>query len=172
LPIGKFSRPAVITDNQFKAWISEIEEFPCELKELVSGLSDEEIGWRYRPGGWTIKQVVHHCADSHMNSFIRFKLTLTEELPTVRPYLEDKWAELPDTLEVDITESLKIIEGLHSRWVIMLKSLSSAELEREFIHPDSQASITLAENIGLYAWHSNHHLAHIRQAIDNTGRFN
>jgi DinB family protein len=164
-PLGKFKKPETIQENEIFEWVCQVELFPTRLTKLVSGLTIEELDWQYRPDGWTIKQLIHHCADSHMNSFIRFKLTLTEDQPIIKPYFEEKWAELPDSLEVDISASLKIIEGLHLRWVILLKSLASTEWARELIHPEHGVKFSIGENIALYAWHSNHHLAHIKQAI-------
>jgi DinB family protein len=164
-PLGKFEKPKTIQDNKILEWIGQIELFPTRLADLVNGLSIEELDWQYRPDGWTIKHLVHHCADSHMNSFVRFKLTLTEDQPIIKPYFEDKWAELPDSLEVDVSASLKIIEGLHLRWAILMKSLTPIEWTRELIHPEHGTRFSIGENIALYAWHSNHHLAHIKQAI-------
>lgn len=171
-PIGRYKKPENITGNDIEKWITEIELFPKRVSDTVKGLSEDELNWRYRPGGWTIKQVVHHCADSHINSFIRFKLALTEDTPTIKPYFEDRWAELADTTKVDITESIKILEGLHRRWVVLLKSLNSEDLGKEFVHPDYGRKISLAENIALYAWHANHHLGHIKLAITNIGKLN
>ncbi len=171
-PIGEFEKPEVIPSAQIKDWITEIELYPSRVSELIKDFTEVELNWQYRPNGWTIQQVVHHCADSHMNSFIRFKLSLTEDTPTIKPYFEDKWAELPDTTETHISESIKILEGLHSRWTKLLKSLNSTDLKKEFIHPEHGRRFSVEENIGIYAWHSNHHLAHIKQALKNNGKFN
>ena len=170
-PLGRFVKPETFTESQTNNWIFEIELFPTRVVEVVKNLSDYKLDWRYRPDGWTIKQVVHHCADSHMNSFARFKMSLTEDTPTIKPYFEDKWALLADTMEADIKESIKILEGLHSRWTKLLRSLNEAQLKREFIHPELGKNISLNENTALYAWHCNHHLAHIKQAILNEGNF-
>jgi hypothetical protein len=169
-PIGEFTAPEPITQEQIDDWIDEIASFPARLKELTHNLSDVELSWRYRPDGWNIKQVIHHCADSHMNSFIRFKLSLTEDTPIIKPYFEDKWAGMPDTTDANVSASIKLIEGLHARWVILLKSLKADELKKEFIHPEHGKRFSVAENIGVYAWHSNHHLAHIRLALDVEGQ--
>ncbi len=171
-PIGKFKKPDSISTKEIEQWISEIEFFPSRLQELIGGLNDASLEWKYRPNGWSVKQVVHHCADSHMNSFIRFKLCLTEDTPTIKPYFEDRWAELPDTVEMDISESIKILEGLHKRWTKLLKSLHPIDLEKAFIHPEHGIRFSLVENIALYAWHSKHHLAHIEQAISGNGKYN
>jgi len=170
-PIGKFKILAPISDKQVENWITEIELFPTRLEEKIKDLSETSLKWKYRPDGWTIKQVIHHCADSHMNSFIRFKLCLTEDTPTIKPYFEDRWSELPDVLETNISESIKILEGLHSRWTHLLKSLTSSDLKKEFIHPEHGTKFSIDKNIGLYAWHSNHHLSHIDQAIKGKGKY-
>ncbi|HEY6144352.1 MAG TPA: putative metal-dependent hydrolase, partial [Flavobacterium sp.] len=128
-PIGHFQKPDSISENDLKTWIATIENFPSKIKKLTSTLSVEELNWLYRPGGWCIKQVVHHCADSHMNSFIRFKLALTEDVPTIKPYEEQLWAELTDGNSNDILPSFQIIEGVHTRWTLLLKSFGSTELK-------------------------------------------
>ena len=170
-PTGKFLRPDPISKNDLETWIATIENFPSNLKILTSTLSVEELNWIYRPKGWNIKQVVHHCADSHINSFIRFKLALTEDVPTIKPYEEALWAELADGNSNDILPSLQIIEGVHTRWVLLLKSLGSTELKRQFFHPENLKIASLEETIGVYAWHCNHHLAHIKQALLHKGQF-
>ena len=166
-PIGKFKSPEIIDSEHIKAWISEIDSFTSRIKGLTEKLSEEDLKLKYRPEGWTIHQIVHHCADSHMNSFIRFKLSMTEDTPTIKPYYEGKWADMPDYSLAPIKESIKIIEGLHVRWVILLKSLNLKDLKKEFIHPEHGIRFTLGENIGIYAWHSNHHLAHVKLALKN-----
>ena len=170
-PIGKFHRPDTITENDLVTWITTIENFPLKIKTLTETLSVEELNWIYRPKGWCIKQVVHHCADSHMNSFIRFKLALTEDVPTIKPYEEQLWAELADGNSNDISPSIQIIEGLHARWVLLLKSFGSTALKRQFFHPANLKISTLEETIGVYAWHCNHQLAHIEQALLHKGHF-
>ncbi|TYP97079.1 DinB family protein [Sphingobacterium allocomposti] len=163
-PIGKFQKPEIITTQTIARWIDSIESFPARLNKEVNGLTDRELAKRYRPEGWTIRQLVHHCADSHMNSFIRFKLTLTEETPTIKPYLEDLWTELPDASHLPIDSSLDVLKGLHRRWTALLKSLTEEDLKRQFIHPETNERISLETNIGIYAWHGDHHLAHIVHA--------
>lgn len=170
-PIGKFNVPEFISESDTQQWISEIESFSNRIYDLTHSLSVDQLNWNYRPNGWTIKQVIHHCADSHMNSLIRFKLALTEEIPTIKPYEESKWAELIDGLDYDISASLKIIEGVHYRWTILLKNFTNDDFSRRFIHPESKKIYRLDEAIGLYAWHCNHHLAHIHQAINHKGQF-
>jgi hypothetical protein len=170
-PIGKCPKIDSVSENDLETWIKDIENFPSKIKKLTSTLSAEELNWIYRPGGWNIKQVVHHCADSHMNSFIRFKLALTEEIPTIKPYEEALWAELADGNSNDISPSLQIIEGVHARWVLLLKNFAEKELKRQFFHPANNKNSCLDETIGMYAWHCNHHLAHIEQALLHKGQF-
>ena len=160
-PIGKFEPPNEYSSELINQWIHDIEKFPSRIKQETQNLSEQQLETVYRPKGWTIRQVVHHCADSHLNSITRFKLALTEDKPTIRPYFEDRWAELPDSKNLDIFPSLQIIQGVHNRWVVLLKSLTTTDLEKEFVHPEHGRSFTIKEAIGSYAWHCNHHLAHI-----------
>ncbi|MDF1839060.1 MAG: putative metal-dependent hydrolase [Planctomycetota bacterium] len=170
-PIGPFQRPLPIGPENVKDWIEVIARFPSLVELETQGLSVEQLNWPYRPGGWSIKQVVHHCADSHMNSIIRFKLALTEHRPTIRPYFEDRWAELADSQTDDISGSIATLHGVHARWKQLLSSLGPEELARSFNHPESDRKIPLDENIGLYAWHCEHHLAHVRQALESGGKY-
>lgn len=160
-PIGKFEKPEVITKEIISEWIFEISSFPIRLKIEVNHLKDNQLDTRYRPEGWTIRQVVHHCADSHMNSLIRLKLALTEDQPIIKPYLEERWAELSDSKYMPIAPSLKMLEGIHERWTALLNNLKEEDLNRIFIHPEHGKTFRIDENIGVYAWHCNHHLAHI-----------
>lgn len=170
-PIGKFIKPDVIEAKIIQKWISDIENLPNAISDLVRDLSVKELNFKYRPEGWNIKQVVHHCADSHMNSMIRFKLALTEESPTIRPYFEDRWATLIDGNDDDLSDTLSLLIGLHAKLGKLLRNISEEDLSKEFIHPDHGRRIRLDEAIGMYAWHSNHHLAHIAQALDHKGQF-
>ena len=170
-PIGEFIKPEHISEGHIQQWIEEIASFPAHIIRLTENLSTEQINWKYRPGGWKIKQVVHHCADSHMNSIIRFKLALTEDSPTIRPYYEGRWAELIDSQEDNLSHSISLLSGLHHRWVALLKNLTPSELKRAFVHPEHGQRFTLEENIGIYAWHCNHHQAHIEQAIASKGKY-
>lgn len=170
-PIGEFQKPDAISQNDLETWITTIENFPNKIKTLTQNLSVEALNWIYRPNGWCIKQVVHHCADSHINSFVRFKLALTEDVPVIKPYEEDRWAELTDGNSDNILPSIQIIEGVHARWVILLKSFGEKELKRQFTHPANNKTSSLDEIIGVYAWHCNHHLAHIEQALLYKGQF-
>jgi DinB superfamily len=167
-PIGKYKAPDSISKADVDGWIHTIEEHPAKLRRLVNGLSDEQLNTPYRPGGWTIRQVVHHLPDSHLNSYIRFKWTLTEDIPTIKPYHEDRWAELPDSFApTDI--ALNLLDAVHVKWVLVLKSLSKDDLKKTFIHPESGKERFLDWNIGLYAWHCNHHYAHIENLKKEKG---
>ena len=146
-----------------------IENFPEKIKSETENLSDEQLDTPYRPEGWTIRQVVHHCADSHMNAFIRLKLALSENTPTIKPYAEALWAELPDTKNLPLHSSFLILEGVHFRWTTALKNMSEKEFERSFIHPEKGKELTLHESTGMYAWHCNHHLAHITELKKRKG---
>ncbi|MCM3388775.1 putative metal-dependent hydrolase [Ureibacillus chungkukjangi] len=163
-PIGKFSCSECISSEEVQGWVDDIKSLPAKLNEALKELDVKVLENTYREGGWSIRQLVHHIADSHLNSYIRFKLALTEDNPTIKPYSEEKWAELSDsTLPLEV--SLSLIQGLHERWGFLLENLTPAELEKTFTHPESGV-ITLKENIGLYAWHGNHHLAHIKIALE------
>ena len=165
-PIGEFHKPENISSKLIEDWIMEIELFPKRLKKVVEILSSEQLNYKYRPEGWAIKQVVHHCADSHMNSLLRIKLALTEDVPAIRPYYEDRFAELPDSLDENLEDSLILLKGLHAKLVKVMKTLSVSELKKEYMHPEHGTKFCLDEVIGSYAWHSNHHLAHIKQALE------
>lgn len=164
-PIGTFDPPRIITDNEIRGWIQIIEHFPSEIEAICSKLDEDHLNLTYRPEGWTIAQVIHHCADSHMHSYIRFKLALTEENPTIKPYFEDRWAALPDVSNDHINLSIDLLKSLHSKWVWLLKGLSPSDLDRTFEHPEHGEVFTLKETIGTYAWHCQHHLAHIQLAL-------
>ncbi|MDP3312092.1 YfiT family bacillithiol transferase [Lutibacter sp.] len=164
-PIGKPIIPPNITQVLIAEWIHIIENFPNHLENLVKCLSENQLNTTYREQGWTIKQVIHHCADSHLNSYIRFKWALTENEPTIEPYYEDRWAELFDSKDADITISLNLLKSLHTKWVYLMKGLTEVELNRVFIHPSGTKIVTLKENIGIYAWHCNHHYAHISNLV-------
>lgn len=171
-PIGKFMISEHQSDVQIHEWIATIEAFPQTVIELTKDLTVLQLSWHYRPGGWTIKQVVHHCADSHMNSIMRFKLALTEDTPIIKPYYEDRWATLADGNDTNINHTIILLKGLHAKWGILLRSLSPSDLKREFIHPEHGRCFSLDETIGLYAWHCKHHLAHMKQALKYKGKFN
>ena len=158
-PIGTFQFDDEITSSVINKWIDEIENLPSLLQDAVKNLDDEQLDTPYRSGGWTVRQVIHHVADSHMNAYVRFKLALTEETPIIKPYDETKWAELSD-YKLPIEPSLLLLETLHKRWTNLLRNLTPADMEKTFIHPDS-GEVSVSKNIGMYAWHGKHHLAHI-----------
>ncbi len=170
-PIGKFEKPDHITKTHISNWIDNIEKFPHRINEATKNLSEDQLALQYRPNGWNIKQVVHHCADSHTNSIIRFKLALTEDKPTIRPYFEDRWAKLIDGNDNDLSNTILLLRGLHAKLVQLLRNLNDSDLKREFVHPEHNKVFTIEETIGVYAWHSNHHLAHIKQALELRGEF-
>lgn len=170
-PIGHFEMPVEVTSDILNNWIAEIQQLPNELIHVVQNLSKKELKLIYRPNGWNIKQVIHHLSDSHSNALIRFKLALTEENPTIKPYEENLWAELVDGMDDDISYSLLILKGLHHKWHLLLVSMDDNLWERTYFHPESKKSVALKEMIGLYAWHGNHHLAHIKQALQYKGEF-
>jgi len=159
-PIGRFSPPASITPDLRAANIQTLRMLPANLRTAVSGLTNSQLDTPYRDGGWNLRQVVHHLADSHANSYVRFKLSLTEEWPTIKPYDEAAWAELAYSRTLPVEPSLEMIAGLHTRWVALLQSLSEHDFQRGFNHPE-RGRMTLATNLALYAWHSHHHTAHI-----------
>lgn len=168
-PIGRFEKPNSISERDISGWADVIASFPSDLSNEVLSLTDEQLDTPYREGGWTVRQVVHHCADSHMNAIIRIKLALTEPKPTIKPYDEASWAELADGKLFPIASSLDILKGLHTRWCVLLKQLKKDELERTFIHPEHDKAMPVKEVIGMYAWHCRHHLAHITTLKKNRG---
>jgi len=162
-PIGKFNLEKEVSETQISSLIDQIEALPQLLKRAVQELKEEHLESPYRTGGWTIRQLVHHIADSHMNAFIRVKLAITEDKPTIKPFEEALWAELDDSL-IPVEISIKLLEALHERWVILLRSLSALDRARELNHPDI-GLLAINQLIALYAWHGNHHLAHITSFI-------
>lgn len=160
-PIGQAIIPSVINENQLNEWIVIIENFPSKLDKLVKHLDNDQLNTPYRENGWTIRQVIHHCADSHQNSYIRFKWTLTEDKPIIKAYFEDKWAKLFDSKSAPILLSINVLKAVHAKWIYLLKGLTSKNLKLSFIHPESKELVSLEKNIGIYAWHCNHHYAHI-----------
>jgi len=167
-PIGRFQPTEKLTDIQRASRISEIEEAPARLSAAVTGLTPPQLDTPYRPGGWTVRQLVHHIADSHMNAFTRFKLALTETEPTIKTYEESLWAELADTRTPPIEPSLAIVENLHKRWVILLRSLGPADWPRKFRHPEWGLA-TVDFLLAQYAWHGRHHVAHITSLRERSG---
>lgn len=166
-PIGEFDKNILITEAAKDEFIKTILNLHDDLSNAVSDLSEAQLETPYRQGGWTVKQTVHHIADSHINSFVRFKLALTEEAPTIRPYFEDRWAELPDS-RMPIDVSMQIIKGIHLRWAKLLMEMSEADYQRKLLHPESGAW-TLLQFLALYDWHSRHHTAHIMRLRARNG---
>ncbi|MDF3077872.1 MAG: putative metal-dependent hydrolase [Sphingobacteriaceae bacterium] len=160
-PIGKFIAPELIYFDEIKKLIAELEALPAKVRKAVSGLNDSQLDTPYRPGGWTLRQVVHHLPDSHMNAYIRFKLAITQETPTILPYMEDRWAELEEAKHAPVGMSLDLLESLHKRWTMFLQNMSEADFQRTYIHPEHQKTFRLDIVLALYAWHGEHHLQHI-----------
>ena len=159
-PIGKFQRPESVTAEDRAAWLAALADAPARFRNAVRDLDDAQLDTPYRPDGWTVRQVVHHVADSHMNSYVRFRLALTETDPTIKPYDEAQWANLHDAHTMPVEVSLQLLDSLHLRWVTLLQSLAPADFDRTFRHP-VLGQMTLSANLALYAWHSRHHEAHI-----------
>ena len=164
-PIGQFEHQGAVTEDDIARWIGEIEALPDLMRRAVSGLSDEQLDTRYRPGGWTLRQVVHHVPDSHVNSYVRFKWALTEEEPAIKAYDEASWAELADYRLVPVDTSLDFLALLHAKWAALLRALSREQLSRTLVHPDLGV-VVLDWYIGAYAWHGRHHLAHITRTVE------
>jgi len=160
-PVGKFDFDAAVNEADYPKLIAAIAETPVALRSAVAGLTRDQLETRYRPGGWTVKQVVHHVPDSHLNAYTRFKLALTEDEPTIKPYNEAAWAELADSRKVPIDVSLDLLDALHLRWVALLRSMDTDDFNRGLRHPEHGRVLALKQMLGLYAWHGRHHVAHI-----------
>ena len=160
-PIGKFE-PKPFSDEQKKQWLSDLQLLPEAIEKAITNLDESQINTPYREGGWSVKQVVHHVADSHMNALIRFKLTITEEHPTIKPYMEAKWAELSDVKDVDPGVSINLLQGIHLKLVSILRNASKSDFDRVYFHPESQKEFKLSTATALYSWHGKHHLGHLR----------
>jgi hypothetical protein len=167
-PIGEFKFEPPLTNDARQACIAKIENTSAEMRAAVAGLSEEQLDTPYRPEGWTVRQVVHHVPESHLNSYTRFKLALTEDEPTVKTYFEDRWAELDDARQAPVALSLDLLEALHDRWVWFLRSLKENDFQRTFRHPDL-GIVSLEKNVALYAWHGQHHVAQITSLRERMG---
>jgi hypothetical protein len=167
-PIGRYQRPASLTPEERRAAIDAIVAAPVYLRAAVRGLDDAKLDTPYRPDGWTVRQVVHHVPDSHMNAFIRFKLALTEDTPTIKPYDESAWAKLEDARSTPIETSLALLDSLHDRWVRVLRAMADAEFSRELNHPEN-GLMSLDQVLAMYEWHGKHHVAHITGLRDRNG---
>jgi hypothetical protein len=167
-PIGKFHFDGPPTEQQRKKFIDDISQAPANLRAALEGLSHQQLDTPYRPDGWTVRQVAHHVPDSHLNAYVRFKLALTEPEPTIKPYAEDLWAQLPDTQATPVDVSLTLLESLHNRWVRLLRSLEPEDWKRSFRHPEL-GLVSLEKNLALYAWHGRHHVAHVTSLRERNG---
>lgn len=168
-PIGPFAWKGSATPESREKAIDQIATLPTRLRYAVETLSEEQLNTPYRPGGWTLQQVVHHIADSHMNGYIRFKLALTEEWPTVKPYDQDGWSSLDEVSTSPVAISLNLIDALHARWANLLCSLKVEDFARGYVHPERNGKVSLDETLAAYAWHGEHHLAHIKGLIRRQG---
>jgi hypothetical protein len=160
-PVGKFIQPDSISQADQQTWTAYLGEFPALLNKVVAGWTEEKWDTPYRPGGWSARQLVHHIADSHAQAMFRIKLALTENEPTIKPYHQDGWGNLSDSLKAPAQWSLNIIEGIHGRWCFMLSQMSAEEWQKTFFHPDMKYLFTIERATALYFWHSRHHLAHL-----------
>jgi hypothetical protein len=160
-PIGKYNPPRSISPLLIEEWIADLAAFPAELISVSSNMTELELETPYRPGGWTGRQVIHHLADSHINAYTRFHLTLTEDKPLIRPYHEDRWAELADGKQGDVKISIDILKAIHARLAFLLRTLQVNQFDRTYIHPETMQENTMAYLLGNYAWHGKHHLAHL-----------
>jgi uncharacterized damage-inducible protein DinB len=167
-PIGPFQFQGPLTEAQRQRCIDQIAAAPAKLRAAIEGLSPEQLDTPYRPGGWAVRQVVHHLPDSHLNAYTRFRLALTEDEPTIKPYFEDRWAELEDARTAPPEVSLALLESLHRRWVMLLRALKADDWARTLHHPE-WGVVTLEETLALYAWHGQHHTAHITSLRERMG---
>ena len=168
-PIGRFEWPKRCSEAHREKWISEIAAAPDAARDAVAGLDDEQLDTPYRPEGWTVRQVVHHIADSHLNAYMRMRLALTEDNPIIRPYDQDGWAALKDAAEDPLEVSIALLDALHRRWISLVRSLDEAALERTFSHPELDANVSMAVLLAMYAWHGKHHVAHITRLRERQG---
>jgi hypothetical protein len=167
-PIGPFTQDPSPTPGKRRDWIAAIAAAPARLRQAVAGLSDAQLETPYRPGGWTVRQVVHHVPDSHMNAYIRLKLALTEDSPTIKPYDETAWAMVADSARTPVATSLTLLEALHERWVIVLESMGDEDFARSLIHPE-RGRVDLDWLLQQYSWHGRHHAAHVTALREREG---
>lgn len=168
-PVGKYKAPTEFSQDAAQKSIDFLIAFPAILKQTVNGFTEAQLQTPYREGGWTVKQLLHHIPDSHMNAYIRFKLGLTEDNPTIKPYNEAAWANLYDSKITDVSVSLTLLDAVHTRWTNLLKNMTEADFNRTLVHPEKQTTFTLWSFLELYHWHSRHHLAHITELIKREG---
>ena len=167
-PIGPFKKPESLTPDRRRAAIEDIAAAPAKLRAAVAGLTPDQLGTPYRPGGWTVRQVAHHVPDSHLNAYVRMKLAVTEDEPTIKTYEEKRWAELADATGADVEISLRLLESLHQRWVLFLRSLAPTDFSRRLNHPEL-GPISNDTLLALYAWHGKHHVAHVTSLRERNG---
>ena len=168
-PTGRFQRPTTtLSPAERRKHIDTIRGTPAALRKAVTGLSDTQLDTPYRPGGWTVRQVVHHVPDSHLNAYVRFKLALTENVPTIKPYDEGRWAQLGDVPATRVETSLALLDALHERWVALLESIAQQDYERQLVHPEN-GTMTLDQVLALYGWHGPHHVAHVTRLRERNG---
>ena len=167
-PVGRFQRPRSLEPKQRRAAIDTIAEAPTKLRAAVSGLTDAQLDTPYRPAGWTVRQVVHHVPDSHLNAYTRFKLALTEDTPTIKPYNEAAWATLEDSKTTPVATSLALLDAVHDRWIRILRAMSPSDFSRTLNHPEN-GIMNLDQMLALYEWHSRHHVAHVTTLRDRSG---
>jgi len=167
-PIGKFQWEEGLSDARRRELIEQIAEAPGKVRAAVAGFSEQQFDTPYREGGWTVRQLVHHLADSHLNAYVRFKLALTENEPTIKTYEQELWAETPDAKTAPAEISLSLLDSLHARWAMLLRALSAGDFARQFNHPE-HGKMTLERLLGLYAWHGRHHTAHITGLRERMG---
>ncbi len=168
-PLGPWTWPQSVSSEDIVGWTREIAALPAQVHAAIAGLDDPQLDTPYRPEGWTVRQVVHHIADSHLNSQCRFRWALTEDEPTIKPYDQPAWGALPDCLSAPIEPSLLMIEGLHQRWVALANSLTPEQWKRQFFHPEHSQPLRLDKTLGMYAWHGKHHVAHITRLRERSG---
>jgi uncharacterized damage-inducible protein DinB len=167
-PIGRFEMPASVDTAARNGYVSHIEAAPQKLREAVAGLNARQLDTPYRAGGWTVRQVVHHLADSHLNAYARFRLALTEDTPTICPYDQALWAELPDAKTGDVETSLSLLDAVHSRWLACIRAIPAEAFDRTYRHPE-MGVVSLHQQLALYAWHGRHHVAHITSLVQRSG---
>ena len=162
-PVGKFAEPDAYTPERRRLYIEQIAALPANLRAAVAGWDDARLDEPYRPGGWTVRQLLHHVPDSHLNAYVRFKLALTEDEPTIKPYDQDRWSQMADTRVTPVEVSLALLDAVHVRWVNVLRAMSAADFQRAYFHPELGHRVPLDYALAMYAWHSRHHLAHVTE---------
>ena len=168
-PVGRFVPPTTTSDSQRTALIDDVGRTPAAMRTAVAGLTAGQLDTPYRPGGWTVRQLVHHVPDSHINAYLRFKQALTEDTPTIKPYDQDVWVRLPDTTATPVDVSLALLDALHTRWVTLLRAMEPSDFERGYLHPEYTRFVPLSEALAQYAWHGRHHVAHITSLRQRSG---